>query len=266
MSVSAQSRTKMMSARSKLKEIVCDTSVAKHMRQRRLQGIADNLKLTSRNLTRPDFTRIHPTDLRLLYELYDEHFFEGKMQKCLSPLDISFRLSGRMTRAGGKTTTFRQPMARSRSIYEIAVSTTLLFGSFRDPEHPVTVTGLECEHRLDGLMRIMEHELIHLIEMVVWDDSSCSKRRFQSIASGFFGHTEHTHALTTPKEAAAREFGIRPGMRVRFDIDGSEHEGVVNRITKRATVLVPHPDGEPFSDGQRYIRYYVPIRWLERVE
>jgi hypothetical protein len=35
--------------------------------------------------------------------------------------------------------------------------------------------------------------------------------------------------------------------------------GRVNRLTKRATVLVEAPEGESFSDGHRYRKYYVPI-------
>ena len=36
----------------------------------------------------------------------------------------------------------------------------------------------------------------------------------------------------------------------------------VNRVTKRATVLVEHPDGQKHSDGLRYKTYYVPIARL----
>ena len=39
--------------------------------------------------------------------------------------------------------------------------------------------------------------------------------------------------------------------------------GRVNRITKRATVLVEDIGGQPYSDGLRYKIYYVPIAHLE---
>ena len=141
-----------------------------------------------------------------------------------------------------------------------------MFQSFQDPEQKVTVTGLECESRLEGLMRVMEHEFIHLIEMMVWEDSSCSLHRFQDIASRLFGHTDHRHELMTPREVARKQFGIRTGSKVRFDYDGCCLEGIVNRITKRATVLVVHPSGKPYSDGHRYVKYYVPVRNLEPIE
>jgi hypothetical protein len=40
--------------------------------------------------------------------------------------------------------------------------------------------------------------------------------------------------------------------------------GRVNRITRRATVLVPAPTGELFSDGKRYLRFYVPLEQLKK--
>ena len=42
--------------------------------------------------------------------------------------------------------------------------------------------------------------------------------------------------------------------------------GIVNKITKRATVLVADSNGMLYSDGQRYERYYVPLSGLERIE
>ena len=88
--------------------------------------------------------------------------------------------------------------------------------------------------------------MTHLVEMLIWVKSSCSAHRFQSIANRFFGHTEHQHQLITPRERAFTKFGIKTGDRVSFRIDGQHHVGFVNRITKRATVLVEDKHGEPF--------------------
>jgi len=40
----------------------------------------------------------------------------------------------------------------------------------------------------------------------------------------------------------------------------------VNRITKRATVLVEDERGMRYSDGKRYAKFYVPVASLELVE
>ena len=84
----------------------------------------------------------------------------------------------------------------------------------------------------------------------------------QSIAGRFFGHTRHTHELLTQRERALVKFGIRPGDRVSFTYEGRKYVGFVNRITKRATIMVENHQGELYSDGKRYAKYYVPIEML----
>lgn len=213
-----------------------------------------------------NFTSIHSSDLEFLFAKYDEMFFDGLLNETIerSGAPLSFRVSKRMTKVGGTTTKYR--MARGpgpRSSYEIAISSTLLFATFYDVQRPIMVTGVECRDRIECLQRIFEHELIHLTEMLIWDDSSCSRQRFQSLAFQFFTHTEATHQLITPGERASQKFGIRTGDKVRFRIDDACYEGFVNRITKRATVLVEDNCSPLYSDGKRYAKYYVPISQLE---
>jgi len=105
---------------------------------------------------------------------------------------------------------------------------------------------------------------VHLGEQLCWETSDCARARFQDVAGRLFGHRAHTHSLITRKERAA-ESGIRPGSRVTFTFEGKRLTGLVNRITKRATVLVEDPAGMRYSDGSHYKAYYVPIAWLERL-
>ena len=250
----------------KLIQIVKRQKVDPAERQRRVELIADQMLTSSPCVQEANFTRIHPDDLQLLYELYDDLYFDGLIRKTFDQNRISFRVSPRMTSAGGKTSRWGHPLRTRDLRYEIAVSSTLLFQSFRDPEQTITVTGLECDNRLQALLRVMEHELVHLVEMLLWTDSNCSLHRFQDIASNQFGHTKHTHNLLTPKENARREFGVQTGRRVRFDFEGRKLEGIVNRVTKRATVLVQDPSGVRYSDGKHYQKYYIPVQQLEVVD
>ena len=148
--------------------------------------------------------------------------------------------------------------------YEIAVATSILFDGFVAGDPDVTVGGLPCRHRLDALQRLFEHELVHLAEWLCWDESHCGRGRFQDIAQRLFLHQAHTHELITPVERAA-SIGITVGTRVTFRYQGGRLEGRVNRITKRATVLVEDPEGERWSDGRRYVRYYMPLGGLRVV-
>lgn len=237
--------------------------------EQRTRTIFDSLLQTSPYLDHPNFSSLCDEDLARLFAQYDHRFFDGGCQQTLtamgSPLD--FRVSPRMTRAGGKTTRIVPRTVRGESPvprFEIAVSSTLLFQTFADVERPIRVTGLLCHNRLEALQRIFEHELVHLLEMLLWQASCCAAPRFKRISGRFFGHTESHHQLITPDERAREKFGIRTGDRVRFELDGLRYQGIVNRVTKRATILVEDVRGPRYSDGKRYAKFYIPVGMLER--
>lgn len=228
----------------------------------RTRDIGRRLLRSSPHAREPDFTRLHPDDLAFLFAAYDGRFLDGLCGRLLGPEGVSFRLSGRMTRAGAKTTRLRGPDGATR--FEIAVATSILFDGFADGDPEVSVCGLACRHRLDALQRLFEHELVHLAEWVCWDESHCGRKRFQDIAARLFLHRAHTHQLVTRSERAGA-LGIGVGTRVTFRYRGKRLQGRVNRITKRATVLVEDPEGTRWSDGRRYVRYYVPLGGIRPV-
>ena len=232
----------------------------------RTAQIHANVLSRSKYVNAPNFTRIHPDDLAILFAEYDSQFFDGQVKETLGTTPLHFGLSKRMTSSGGKTVRFTD-RSNARWRYEISVSTTMLFGCFTGDDHrPITTSGIACRDRLDALQRVMEHEIVHLIEMLLWGKSSCSRPRFHSITRRFFGHTQNKHNLITPKEKAFVKFGIRPGVKVRFRFDGIEYAGIVNRVSKRATVLVEDPSGRRYTDGKHYAKFYVPVQMLEAVE
>ena len=234
--------------------LVCDTGAARI--RKRTRSIGKRLLDKSPYVREPNFTALHPDDLALLFTAYDARFLDGICGRMLAPDGVTFRLSSRMTRAGGMTTRIRNPDGAIR--YEIAVATSILFDGFAADDPDVTVGGLPCRHRLDALQRLFEHELVHLAEWLCWDESHCGRSRFQGIAHRLFRHRAHTHRLITRVERAA-SIGITVGARVTFRYRGRRLEGRVNRVTKRATVLVEDPEGERWSDGRLYVRYYMPL-------
>lgn len=249
-----------------LRTLVAETAVDDQTIAARYAGVRAAVLASSRQLRTPSFARIHTSDLRLVFEHYDAHVFGGAIAGHLGETRVRFGLASRMTSAAGKTVRWTNRRERT-GWFEIRVSRPILFGCFEDDDHrPIECCGLVCRDRLDALQRIMEHEIVHLVELLLWDRSRCARPRFQAIARRFFGHTEHTHALITPRERAFVRFGVHPGATVRFRCDGTEHTGVVNRIGQRATVLVPDRRGARYSDGRRYAKFYVPIGALERVE
>ena len=208
-----------------------------------------------------NFTAIHVQDVEYLFNEYDSRFLQNTCRKALNGERITFTLSSRMTSTGGKTSRiFVRPTAQVK--YGIAIASGMLFDSFGTNDRPITVGGIECRDRLEALQQIFEHELVHLVEFLCWQTSNCAAPRFQSIARRLFLHESHTHDLITRRERAA-DSGIRVGSRVSFEFEGRQLTGRVNRITKRATVLVVDARGHQFADGVKYRVYYVPISLLQ---
>jgi hypothetical protein len=210
-------------------------------------------------------------DLELLFDLYDGQFFAGAVRQLVraSGAPLRFDFSARLTRSGGLTKRFAPRTPRGAppappSRFEISLSSALLFQTFRDVERTVRVNGLVCTDRLEATQRIFEHELLHLIEMLVWVRSSCEQDRFKTLAWNYFGHTQTRHDLVTQQERARAKFDVHVGDRVAFTFEGVRHVGTVNRITRRATVLVESAAGTPYSDGKCYLKFYIPLPMLER--
>ncbi len=225
-----------------------------------IREIGRELVAASSRIGEPNFATIHTDDLAFLFTAYDRRFLKGFARRRLAPGALVFRLSSRMTHAGGKTT--RRVRADGGVDYEIAVSAEILFNGFADGDPPVSVAGIPCANRLQALQRIFEHEIVHLVEFLGTGESNCRARPFQELAHRLFRHRNHTHELITRAERAAQR-GIRVGARVAFVYRGRRLAGRVNRVTKRATVLVEDPRGEQYSDGRRYRKYYVRLAGLE---
>lgn len=256
-----------VSHQDRLTNIVQHASPKQITISRRNESIRECLLKGRTAIDGENFTRVHPGALAKAFDLYDELVFDGCCREMLraAKAPIEFRFSRRMTRTGGMTIRYEpgSDQGDAQTRYEIKLSATLLFQSFRDGRDLI-VSGCRCTNRLDAMLRIIEHEMIHLIEMLLWHDSSCARRRFQSIAFRLFEHTESTHQLLTPVEVARDHYGIRPGDAVAFSFQGRRYAGTVNRITRRATVLVPDPKGERYSDGRHYRKFYVPLSALRR--
>jgi hypothetical protein len=237
----------------------------------RTRAIHGTVLRRSPRITTGNFTCIATADLELLFELYDEAFFGGGARQLVraSGAPLHFHLSHRLTRSAGLTKRFAPRVPRGApppppSRFEITLSTALLFQTFNDVERTIRVNGIVCNDRLEAVQRVFEHELLHLIEMLLFGKSSCDADNFKTLALDWFGHTQTRHDLVTQHERAREKFDVRVGDRVAFTFEGVRHVGVVNRITRRATVLVESSSGTPYSDGKRYVKYYIPLAMLER--
>ncbi len=239
---------------------------------KRFRRIHEAMLSQSPQIREPDFTVIGTDDLERLFAHYDREFFMGRLAEMLvedSAHPAAFRLSRRLTSAAGQTIRrVRRVNQGGRSLnrvdYEITISTTLLYNTFLQQGRAVTVGGLPCSDRLEALQRIFEHELLHLAEFLGWGASNCKASNFRALSRRLFAHEAPHHDLITPREQARIAYGIQLGDLVSFEIEGERRVGVVNRVTRRATVLVEDPRGQPYTNGKRCIPYYVPLARLRK--
>ncbi|HOA35246.1 MAG TPA: hypothetical protein PKV91_04020 [Bacillota bacterium] len=210
-------------------------------------------------------TRIFQSDLKLLFDLYDRIFFHNYFRDHFTGrLLLSF--STRMTKNAGMTVYPRnlKNLSPKEERYELRISAVIFF-SYDKLERDKVVNGVKTRDSLEALQLVFEHELCHLIELHCFKESSCRQERFQSLALNLFGHTESCHQLPLIPEIATAKYGLSIGDRVSFQVEGKTFDGIICRITKRATVMVPDAGGL-YRDraGKRYSKYYVPLALLKK--
>jgi hypothetical protein len=254
-----------------LGDLLLDLKYEPDYLDRIIRQVRDSIFAASENLKdENNFTKIGTFDLIRMFDQYDNILFQGRVRQTINiqGSSLSFDLSRRLTRSGGHTKRTRALKSRpyAPAQYEIAVSVPVLFATFHDDvDRPIKACGRLCFNRFEALQRIMEHEILHLAEMLSWDISNCSARRYKSLALNIFGHTESHHQLITPAERAKTYFGVKPGSKVTFTFEGRQIVGIVNAVRRRATVLVPSPRGTLYSDGYRYEKFYVAVDQLKPI-
>lgn len=210
------------------------------------------------NLNHDNAILSFPVINQLLF-LYDSIYFNKYLVKnSVIALDISRR----MTRAAGLT-----KFNKKTKHFEIVFSVPLLLHAFKENEgRAFEVNGLLCNTPSEALMRVMEHELVHVLEFILKGNSSCSKRDFRVISYNLFGHTQTKHAISNEPISTVKKSDYKIGQTVSFEYDGHLYTGIINRITKRATVLVKSPKGIYKDEaGIRYAKYYVPLTLLKKI-
>src|SRR5690554_1813365 len=183
-------------------------------------------------------------DLELLLALYDEEFFHNRWKQEIGR-ELKFSLSTRMSKSAGKTVAKKRRVGGGPPVIvdlEIRIALNF-FLRFHEIAGAKLVCGLEAPNALWALLLVMEHELCHVIELTYFQNSSCKQERFKQLAHRLFGHKASDHHLPTAQEVAYRNHGIRIGEEVTFTYRDEVLEGIVSRITKRATVMVPTLDG-----------------------
>jgi len=228
--------------------------------------IADKLKSESETIKSDRIEVISNYDLRLLYEFYDEIFFDKWFLNNFKGL-FRFSLSRRMTKSAGITKCPKnvKQIPDCQIVIEICIGVDFFF-KYDYLEGNKNTCGIESQNSLEALQIIFEHELLHALEFLLYHKSDCKKGIFKETAKNMFGHTQSHHQLPTNHEIIAKKYDIKIGDKVRFMFDNTRLTGIVNNINRRATVLVLNPDGKLVDKyGNKYKKYLVPAQYLQKV-
>ena len=157
---------------------VATTRIPTEQQETWRREIHRQMLLSSRSIDGPNFRKVSSDDVSRMIRLYDERFFGGKIVAEASSEGLSFSLSSRMTSVGGMLVTqYPDGIHRGRRRFELVLSSTLLFQTFEDVNRPIKVAGCLCRDRLEAMQRIAEHEFVHLVEMLIWNDGNCNEPR-----------------------------------------------------------------------------------------
>lgn len=233
----------------------------------RYEKIRQQVFIQSKQIKTDNFQQFSDSDVKLIFDLYDTYFFDNYFKENKISEKMAFDFSKKMTSAGGKLMYYK--VSKQNSIqFRMRISSYLLFNSFKDNStQTVNLAGFETKNRLEALMHVVEHEIIHLIEFIVFNDSSCKKDNFKKLAHSIFGHTAFTHQLLTGKMEALQNYDLRVGDWVDFSFDGKDYKGIIHRITKRATVMALDPKGM-YKDnrGNCFSKYYILLKYLKKLD
>ena len=230
----------------------------------RREKVSNLFILKSNNIKNGRISTISTSDIRLMFELYDQVFFENWFRdRFKGKIDLS--ISRRMTKSAGITICPKNcdKIKPEELVMEIRIGVDFFF-HYDLIEGNKEVCGVSTSNSLEALQLVFEHELCHIIEFIHFKKSNCIGDRFKTIASNLFNHTANYHKLPTFKQIANQKLGLRMGSIVTFTFEGKRLNGILYNINKRATVMVRNDEGQLIDrDGNRYSKYYVPLNALE---
>ena len=169
-------------------------------------------------------------DIDYLFKLYDNLYFDGELSK---NFNIIIRCSNKLTRSAGMVN-----FSKRRSEAKISLSLALIFKSYQNNAQGFLVNGIFCNNPVEALMRVLEHEIVHLIEYVLYGKSNCNDPQFFKIAFDLFGHTENKHMLGIELKNYIDIKDLKKGDIVSFPYHGKIHTGSIINIKKNVTVAV----------------------------
>jgi len=129
-------------------------------------------------------------DLHKMFTRYDKLCFNGDVENYIQKANFSLRF-----RTNGEDTFTTEGICTQKICnYTVTIPTHY----FANIGKVTIVAGHPCKDQLDCLLRVMEHELVHLIIFMFCGDFFITDQHgelFMNIARDLFGHTDFRHYI-----------------------------------------------------------------------
>jgi hypothetical protein len=200
-----------------------------------------------------NFKDLTPSDLEVLFNLYDKEFFGGLISKRLNTEGsmISFEVSESINTYGVCIPT----KIKNITNYTLSFPITKYLNLFRTGEKELRAGGAKCWDRLSCLQLTFEHELMHLIIMLYkFPVKDKHGKLFQCMMDAFFNQ----HGLY-PSYTEGDVYGrltrdtANVGMSVEFEVGGVYITGVITKLLRNtARVEEIYPEKGRIWYGVKY--------------
>jgi hypothetical protein len=134
--------------------------------------------------------------LQCLFHLYDKYFFHHFFDN--HNIQTTFRFSNKMTSSAGCVSYVRYADMLdyySKNPLKFKFSAYYIFRNFSYKGSTEVVNGITAFSRLEVLMYVMEHEIMHVIDRILYGKSG-HNYRFKKLCYNCFRHTEIFHSIS----------------------------------------------------------------------
>jgi hypothetical protein len=165
-----------------------------------------------------NFNSLSSNILEHLYELYDQYFFKMRISQILKTKNayLTLHVNSKLTRAAGRC-------GPKGCNYIIDISDTIILQTFRGESKYHIGSGLKCYDRTECLMHTFEHELMHLVMLIlphrIIKGNPIYKGHgyfFKELVAAYFGHTETTHQLFVQQELVHSKEDFKVGQVIKY--------------------------------------------------
>jgi hypothetical protein len=152
--------------------------------------------------------------MKKIYDYYDTHFFDGLLERQIKSRGhggINFEVSNKATSIGGSV------RLRKEEPIRLMLARSVIEDVTKDKVDALKVNGLPIINRVDAIMRVMEHELVHVALLTSENKAHILEHHgplFKAMVKGLFGHTGTKHELSINKHFIGKKKVPRDKLRV----------------------------------------------------